>query len=59
MAEVFGIIAATYSIVIDVFDHVQSGRNFRRDYETNQLRLRLVELRLLRWGAAVDIHNEP
>lgn len=65
MAEAFGIfagavnVAATYSTVIDVFDDVQSGRHFGRDYETSQLRLRLVELRLSRWGAAVDIRNEP
>lgn len=65
MAEVFGIIAGavniatTFSAVIEVFDYVQLGRRFGRDYQTSQLKLTLLRLRLSRWGEAVDVYNDP
>lgn len=65
MAEVFGIfvgavnIATTFSAVIEVFDYVQLGRRFGRDYQTSQLKLTLLRLRLSRWGEAVDVYNDP
>lgn len=65
MAEVFGIVAgaantaATFSAVIEVFDYVQLGRHFGKDYQTSQLKLTLLRLRLSRWGEAVDVYNDP
>ena len=64
MAEVFGIAAAALSVAglfnnaIDLFERVQSGRNYETDYETCQLRLQIARLRLSRWGAAVNIEND-
>lgn len=65
MAEVFGVvagavnIAATFSTVIEVFDYIQLGSRFGRDYQTSQLKLTLLRLRLSRWGEAVDVYNDP
>ncbi|PNP55920.1 hypothetical protein THARTR1_03857 [Trichoderma harzianum] len=65
MSEPFGIvsgplqIATTFSACVEVFDYVQLSRRFGKDFQTNQLKLTLLKLRLSRWGAAVDIYNDP
>jgi hypothetical protein len=65
MAEPFGIvsgaigIAAAFTTCVDIFEYVHLGRRFGKDYQTNQLKLTLLRLRLSRWGQAVDIYNDP
>lgn len=65
MAEVFGIvsgavgIASAFSTCIEIFNYVSLGQRFGKDYETCQLRLQLVQLRLSRWGEAVCIYEDP
>jgi hypothetical protein len=65
MADPFGItasaigIAAAFTACVDVFEYVHLGRRFGKDYQTNQLRLTLLRLRLSRWGTAVNIYNDP
>lgn len=64
MAEIFGAVAgavsvaAAFSAVIDVFDKVQLGRNFGRDYYTGQLQLDVLHVRLSRWGKGVDVYTD-
>ena len=59
MAEAFGIFAGAASLLslftpcMDAFECIQFGRNFGRDYETCQLRLDIIRLRLLRWGVSL------
>ncbi|KAH8745766.1 small s protein [Hyaloscypha finlandica] len=65
MAEPFGIIsgaigiAAAFTTCVDIFEYVQLGRRFGKDYQTNQLRVTLLRLRLSRWGEAVNIYSDP
>lgn len=65
MAEPFGIvsgaigIASAFSTCIEVFDYVKLGRQFGRDYQTEQLRLTTVRVRLSRWGEGVHIYDDP
>ncbi|KAL6817453.1 prion-inhibition and propagation domain-containing protein [Trichoderma camerunense] len=65
MSELFGIVSGTiqiptaFSACVEVFDYVQLSRRFGKDFQTNQLRLTLLKLRLSRWGAALDIYNDP
>jgi Prion-inhibition and propagation len=65
MAEPFGIvsgavgIAAVFTTCVDVFEYIHLGRRFGKDYQTNQLQLTLLRLRLSRWGQAVDIYRDP
>ncbi|KAK4061418.1 hypothetical protein Trihar35433_9745 [Trichoderma harzianum] len=65
MSEPFGIVSGTiqiptaFSACVEVFDYVQLSRRFGKDFQTNQLKLTLLKLRLSRWGAAVDIYNDP
>ncbi|KAL7956846.1 prion-inhibition and propagation domain-containing protein [Trichoderma compactum] len=51
--------ATAFSACVEVFDHVQLSRRFGKDFQTNQLKLTLLKLRLSRWGAAVDIYSDP
>jgi len=65
MAEIFGIvtgalsIAALFNNAVDCFEYIQLGRNFGTDYQTCQIRLDIAQLRLSRWGAAVDAQSNP
>jgi hypothetical protein len=65
MADPFGItagaigIAAAFTACVDVFEYVHLGRRFGKDYQTNQLKLTLLRLRLSRWGEAVNIYSDP
>ncbi|KAF4333465.1 HETS protein [Fusarium beomiforme] len=65
MAEVFGVVAGAISIAalfnncIDCFDYIQIARDFGQDFPTYQLRLDIAKCRLTRWGAAIDINNDP
>ncbi|EHK16156.1 uncharacterized protein TRIVIDRAFT_119731, partial [Trichoderma virens Gv29-8] len=65
MAEAFGMVsgsiraATAFSACVEVFDYVQLSRRFGKDYQTSQLKLTLLKLRLSRWGAAVDVYNDP
>jgi hypothetical protein len=65
MAEVFGIVAGALSVAalfnncVDCFEYIQLGRHFGRDYERCQLKLKIAQTRLSRWGKAVDINQDP
>ncbi|KAI3343195.1 prion-inhibition and propagation-domain-containing protein [Ustulina deusta] len=65
MAEAFGIvsgavgIASAFSTCVECFDYVQLGRRFGKDFQTDQLTLSLLKLRLSRWGAAVGVESDP
>lgn len=65
MAEPFSVVAGAVSIAtafgncIEIFNYVQLGRHFGRDYQTARLKLTLVQLRLSRWGEAVGVYSNP
>jgi hypothetical protein len=65
MAEPFGIvsgavgIATAFNACVDCFKYVKLGRLFGRDFQTSQLSLSCVRLRLSRWGKAVHIFDDP
>jgi hypothetical protein len=65
MAEAFGIVAGALSIAglfktcVDCFEYVHIGRNFGRDYQTSQIKLDIANVRLTRWGKAVNIYEDP
>ncbi|KAK6540704.1 hypothetical protein TWF694_008096 [Orbilia ellipsospora] len=65
MAEPFGIVsgalsvAAIFTTCVDCFNYVQLGRRFGKDYQTSLLTLNVVQLRLSRWGEAINIYNDP
>jgi Prion-inhibition and propagation len=52
-------LAALFASCVECFDYVQLGRKFGSDYETSQLKLDLVKLRLSRWGESVRINGDP
>ncbi|OTB06937.1 hypothetical protein M426DRAFT_318309 [Hypoxylon sp. CI-4A] len=64
MAEAFGIvsgavgIASVFSTCVECFDYIQIGRRFGKDFQTQQLTLSLLKLRLSRWGEAVHINED-
>ncbi|KAL8377078.1 hypothetical protein RB595_007968 [Gaeumannomyces hyphopodioides] len=64
MAEIFGTVsgalnvAALFNNCVDCFEYVQLGRHFGRDYERCQLKVRIAQARLSRWGQAVAIHED-
>jgi hypothetical protein len=65
MAEPFGIvssaigIASAFTACVDCFEYVQFGRYFGRDFQTDQLALNCARLRLTRWGASINIYDDP
>ncbi|KFY22013.1 hypothetical protein V491_02907 [Pseudogymnoascus sp. VKM F-3775] len=65
MAEPFGIvagdigIASAFTACVDCFEYVQFGRHFGRDFQTSQLTLNCLRLRLTRWGESVNIYDDP
>jgi hypothetical protein len=65
MAELFGIIAGAASLAalfvpcVDCFEYIQLGRHFSQDYETYQVKLDVVWLRLSRWGLAFGLGENP
>ncbi|EKJ74396.1 HETS [Fusarium pseudograminearum CS3096] len=65
MAEVFGAVAGAISIAalfnncIDCFDYIQIARHFGDDFSKYQLRLDVAKCRLSRWGAAVNVNDDP
>ena len=64
MAELFGTVAGALSVAalfnncVECFEYVQLGRRFGRDYERCQLKLKIAQTRLSRWGQAVAIHED-
>ncbi|OBT93596.1 hypothetical protein VE01_08371 [Pseudogymnoascus verrucosus] len=65
MAEPFGIvsgairIASAFTACVDCFEYVQFGRHFGRDFQTSQLTLNCLRLRLTQWGESVNIYDDP
>ncbi|KAI1451362.1 hypothetical protein F4805DRAFT_104644 [Annulohypoxylon moriforme] len=65
MAEIFGVVAGAVGIAsalsacIDGIGCIQIGRHFGSDFQTFQLRLRMLELRLARWGEALGVYDDP
>jgi hypothetical protein len=65
MAEPFGIVSGAISIAsaftacVDCFEYIQFGRQFGRDFQTNQLVLSCARLRLTRWGESVNVYDDP
>jgi hypothetical protein len=64
MAEIFGTVAGTLSVAalfnncVDCFEYIQLGRRFGRDYERCQLKVKIAQTRLSRWGLAVAINED-
>jgi len=62
MAELaIGVIslASLFDTCVNGFSHIQLARSFSDDYERSSLELGLVQLRLYRWGEAVNISDNP
>ncbi|KAF6810604.1 small s protein [Colletotrichum plurivorum] len=65
MAEAFGVVAGALSIAalfnscVESFQYIQLGRRFEQDYEGYRLRLDVAQVRLSRWGQAVQINDSP
>ncbi|RYN19917.1 hypothetical protein AA0114_g12985 [Alternaria tenuissima] len=65
MAEAFGVaasavgIAATFTTCVDCFGYVQSARHLDRDARTESIKLKLLGLRLVRWGEGTFVDGEP
>ncbi|KAI2464704.1 hypothetical protein F4781DRAFT_59167 [Annulohypoxylon bovei var. microspora] len=65
MAEIFGIVAGAVGIAsalgacIDGIGSIRIGRHFGSDFQTFQLRIRMLELRLARWGEALRVYDDP
>ncbi|EXM20379.1 hypothetical protein V3481_007539 [Fusarium oxysporum f. sp. vasinfectum] len=65
MAEIFGVAAGALSTAglfnncVDCFNYIQIARQFREDFPQYRLRLDVAKCRLARWGAAIDINNDP
>jgi hypothetical protein len=65
MAEVFGIVAGVGGLAglfvpcVECFEYIQLGRHFGHDFETCQIKLDVVALRLSRWGFAVGLGENP
>lgn len=65
MAEVFGVVSGAIGIIsafktcVDCFDYIQLARSFGSKFQTDLLTLSLLQLRLSRWGEAVDIYHDP
>ncbi|RSL72487.1 hypothetical protein CEP53_001149 [Fusarium sp. AF-6] len=65
MAEIFSAVSGAISIAalfndcVDCFEYIQLARHFGKDYGRCQLRLDVAKRRLDRWGAAIDINNDP
>lgn len=65
MAEPFGIvaravgIATAFTACVDCFGYIQLGRHIGRDFPTDMLVLEGIQLRLIRWGQAVHVYEDP
>ncbi|KAM0417005.1 hypothetical protein ACHAPT_012971 [Fusarium lateritium] len=65
MTEIFGAVSGAISIAslfnncVDCFEYIQLARHFGQDYGRCQLSLDVAKWRLGRWGAAIDINNNP
>jgi len=64
MAEIFGTVAGALSVAalfttcVDCFEYIQMARGFGRDYGRCQLKIRIAQTRLSRWGQGVAIHED-
>jgi hypothetical protein len=64
MAEVAGLVvgvgalAGLFNNTIECFEFVQLGRTFGKDFQTSQLKLNSAQLRLSRWGKALDLNED-
>lgn len=61
MAEAAGLtlgavaLASMFSTCIDLFDRFESGRNHAKDFHLACTKVRLLKIRLLKWGHILDI----
>ncbi|KAJ9644082.1 hypothetical protein H2199_003950 [Coniosporium tulheliwenetii] len=61
MADLAGLIIGSVALTglfnncVDTFQYIQLGRNFGNDYETSLVKLDVVKLRFMRWGALMTI----
>ncbi|KAH8685165.1 prion-inhibition and propagation-domain-containing protein [Ilyonectria robusta] len=61
MAEAAGLVvgvvalAGLFNNVVGCFEYIQLGKNYRRDFRTNQLKLEVAKLQLSRWGRFVGL----
>lgn len=51
-------LANLFNNAVDFFEYIQLGRNFKRDFQTNLLRLDGARLRLSRWGQSVGLSSD-
>lgn len=51
-------LATACKACIEVFEYAHVGRRFGKDYQTAQLRLAVLQLRLSRWGAATHMDDD-
>jgi hypothetical protein len=65
MAEVFGIVAgaaglaAAFEPCVTCFGYLQLARHFGKDFESCQIKLDVLRVRLSRWGLAVGLGENP
>ncbi|KAI1808765.1 hypothetical protein F4811DRAFT_500671 [Daldinia bambusicola] len=65
MAKVFGIVAGAVGLAsaletcINAIGCIQTGRHLGSDFQSFQLRLTILELRLSRWGEALQVNKDP
>ncbi|KAI8624791.1 hypothetical protein F5Y19DRAFT_490662 [Xylariaceae sp. FL1651] len=52
-------IASAFDACLEVFSKIQIARRSDSDFQTCRLRLDWLRLRLLRWGEAVRVHEDP
>jgi len=50
-------LASVFNSCVESFNFIKLGRKFSNDYEASGLELDLVQLRLSRWGEAVNIYG--
>ncbi|KAI5460182.1 prion-inhibition and propagation, helo domain-containing protein [Mariannaea sp. PMI_226] len=65
MAEIFGKVTATadvgqlFTSCVQCLEYIQVGRHFSKTYQSDLVTLRLLGMRLSRWGTAVKIYDNP
>jgi len=51
-------LVALFETCVSGFEYIELGHDFSKDYQLSSLEFRLVQLRLSRWGQAVDITDD-
>lgn len=52
-------IGQLFTSCVTCFSYVQIGRRFGKSFQTDLLTLKVLEMRLSRWGVAVKVYDDP